>query len=346
MKKSLLLFFCYLLLISFTVAEEIKIVEDLPGKMIFTSKRSSDRNMYIYLLENGKLKNLKIESNMAKISPDGELVAAFVSDNKENDELCLYSLKENKIIKKYSIKIGIVNNLEWGKNNKYIIYGSYEKTGNKNEDGRNLYNKYLMRINIRNGKEKILKKFRDVGFWYDIEDICISPNNKRMLACIGESGKYKDVSKENMTKLYLMNIKGKKIKKLWDIAVPLGWYPDNKHILIHTNNKDWKQINNAFGSLYKLNVDTLEYEVVEDIVQKFYSSERLCPRGKYIYSAVNNPYQVFSLVVGRAGERDKEIMVTFPVPYDVESNGKKIIKYSDDSCPDWWYEGLKEFYEK
>ncbi|MDR0675479.1 MAG: hypothetical protein LBF97_00355 [Elusimicrobiota bacterium] len=335
MKKIMIIVFVILININlFLNSAEQKEARKIFGKIVFCSERTSDGNLYIFLLENGEIKNLGIESDIAKISPNGKLVAAFAeTKNNTNRELCIYDLRKNKIIKKHPIKNEQGYDIEWTRDGKYIIYAVKEETGKKNENGRNIYNTYLMRINIKTGKEEILREYRDVLFFYNIKNINISLDNKRMVLTIGISGEFKDY--ENILKVYVMDIDGKNEKVVWLVGVPLGWFPDNKNILIHTNRaEDASKINRKHGRLYKLNVDTLEKEIIEETVEEVYTTEKLTRDGQYIYSCIYNPFMSFNLVAGDLKDRSSGTMITYPIKY--EKYG--MIFYSDDSSPDWWYE--------
>lgn len=310
---------------SFAEEKEQKTAENLFGKVVFTSHRTSNGKLYAYLLENGKIENLGFRTDMAKISPNGKFVAGFVSEH----ELYIYDFKKKQVVKKYKTKYERYFSLEWAKDSKYLLYHTKEEI-DKEKD---IYNSYLMKLNIKNGKEEVLKKFENVGFWYNIKNINVSPNNKRIVLTIGVSGEYEDNNK--IVKICVTDKNGQNEKVVWLVGTPLGWYPDNKNILIHTNrNKDGTMINDTEGRLYKLNVDTLEKEIVEETVPFPYTMEKLSKDGLYIYSVrYCSPLMAWNLVVGKVGERENESMLTYPVPFDFHGE----LRYSDDSAPDWWY---------
>jgi hypothetical protein len=307
------------------VEEEPKIAENIPGRFTFTSHRTSDGKLYAFLLENGRIENLGIETDFMKISPNGNLGAAFITGN----DLVIYDFEKKEIIKEYKVKYEQTVALDWEKDEKYIYYDGKEEI-NKEKD---IYNTHFMRINLKNGKEEIIKSYKNVGHWYNLKNLNVSPNNKRIVYTIGISGEYEDEAK--MVKICVMNVNGKKEKLVWRVGTPLGWYPDNKNILIHTNMyEDGSMINNTKGRLYKINVDTLEKEIIEETVQAHYTMEKLSKDGKYMYSVrYFPPLMTWNLVIGDTGDRENEIMLTYPVPFVF--NG--MIRYSEDSSPDWWY---------
>ncbi|MDR0676032.1 MAG: hypothetical protein LBF97_03210, partial [Elusimicrobiota bacterium] len=77
-----------------------------------------------------------------------------------------------------------------------------------------------------------------------------------------------------------------------------------------------------------------EKEIIEETVQAHYTMEKLSKDGKYMYSVrYFPPLMTWNLVIGDTGDRENEIMLTYPVPFVF--NG--MIRYSEDSSPDWWY---------
>lgn len=301
---------------------------NVPGKMVFSSERTEDGVMYIYLLENGKIENLGFEAYVSKFSPDGKCIAIFAEKKKQTKYLYVYDIENRKIKSEYTLQYELEYDGDWTKDGKYLIYGCMEELPSK------WFNKYLMRINVDNGKEEIIRKYENVDYRYVISEIFVSPDNKRMVLTIGNSSEWDNP--EKVERLHIMDIDGKHDKALWEVGSPLGWFPDGKHILMHTNSDNkGNRINDKKGRLYKLNVDTLETEIVEEKITVNYGRERLTRDGKYIYSCryLHNPYFTYNIVMSRVGERDKEIMVTYPVPYTYHGE----TNYSDDSAPDWWY---------
>lgn len=327
MKKLNFLLLVMFLLTGYSFSEEKsqKLAENIPGKFTFSSHRTSNGKLYTFLLENGKIENLGIESDYMRISPNGKLGVGFISDS----GLVIYDFKKKKIVKNYDIKYEHTVGLDWTKNSKYLILDAKEEI----DKAKDIYNTYLLRLRVKDGNIEILKKYEKLGYWYGLKNINVAPDNKRMVMTVGVSGEYDDENK--MVKIYVTDIDGQNARMIWRVGTPLGWYPDNKNILIHTNrSENGEMINNTEGRLYKINVDTLEKKIVEETVPYVYTMEKLSKDGKYIYSVRYFPkLMAWNLVLGEVGKRQDEIMLTYPVPFEYNSQ----IRYSDDSAPDWWY---------
>ena len=77
----------------------------------------------------------------------------------------------------------------------------------------------------------------------------------------------------------------------------------------------------------------METEIIQETVKYPYSTERLSKDGEYIYSCRNNPFMSFNIVLANTDDREKEMNVTNPVPFELDG----VPVYSDDASPDWWY---------
>ena len=337
MKKLKIYIFIFGLLLfrnGFCLDMPEKLATNIPGKMVFGSARTSDGRVYVYLLENGKITNLGIEDFAPRFSPNGRYVSGFQADK----TLVLYDLKKQKIVKKHKIQYKVAYDHCWTQDGKYIIYGAQEELS-ENADGTGIYNKYVMKINVKNGKEKVLLKYENVRFMFNVSRFRMSPDNKSFLLTIGEATEHEDLTRTGT--LYLCNLKRKELKPLWKLATPVGWYPDSEHILISTNNlgknEFLKQINDENGRLYKVNIKTMETEIIEETVKDNYITERLSQDGDFIYGAWYSYLDTFNIVLAEVGKRVEGMMVTYPVPYTYKNKER----YSSDSAPDWWYKDFK-----
>jgi hypothetical protein len=330
MRKLVLLIIFFMIAISYAMSESEKIFEkELPGKMVFASERTDDGDVYIFLIENGKLEKLPFHSNSARFSPDGKMLSLV-----GRKEISIYNLEKRKIEKTFKLKNKHYYDSAWTRDGKYIIYGVKEEINKEKK----LYNTYLMRLEVKSGKEKILRKWENVGFWYNITDFFISNDNKRLLLAVGNT------SAENikdLNRVYVMDLNGKNEKEIWILGKTIGWYPDNKNILIHTNrNKEGEGFNKFRGSLLKIDVDTLEVKTIQSEIKDKYVDEFLTRDGKYVYSVryFPNPHFAYCIVLAQADKLEKreenEIMITYPVTYTYGG----AIKHNEDSSPDWYYE--------
>lgn len=121
MKKSIVSIMFVCLCFGYAVSEEQQIANNIPGKMVFSSTRSDDGKMYVYLLENGKIENLGFEA-AAKFSPNGKQLALFF-----RNEVYIYDLKKKAVIKRYGFKYKQYFDGDWTKDGKYLIYGAKEE---------------------------------------------------------------------------------------------------------------------------------------------------------------------------------------------------------------------------
>jgi len=136
--------------------------------------------------------------------------------------------------------------------------------------------------------------------------------------------------------VYLMDVKTGIKQTIWEGADSPAWFPDGENILLCTNKtKKGETITGFFGVLLKVNLSTLDYQILEQINEmKMYF--RVSKDGKYLYYSKPLPKYKKSraIVVAPLDNLDKEIVVTTPVPI-VTSQGT-LLEYSQDFGADWY----------
>lgn len=107
------------------------------------------------------------------------------------------------------------------------------------------------------------------------------------------------------------------------------WFPDGKRIAFYTNiGTDGKQINDQFGALFTMNIETKQIQKVRDLDFPAMDGIKLSKDGKYFYLSKNPGYGGSIIVLWPVDDPTKEIRVTESV--------KNWLGYSNDTRPDWW----------
>lgn len=288
---------------------------NIPGKLVFESLREGKgvEDDGIYVLKKGKLQLITKNGGFPKWSPDGKLIACY-----GKKALWFYD-DEGNLINTISTKYQPMD-FVWCFDGNSLIYSAREKLEN------NKYNVYLIHLNLSDKSEMMLKEYINKSIAFTLSFLRISYDNKRLLFHSGTQG-------ENDSYIYVINYDGTNLRQLRKNAIPLFWFPDNEHMAFATN-RDEKDnlINQECGRIYKINVDTNELSIIEEITHLLYKDEHISRDGKYMYYARPARGNTYQLAMCPIGERNKEIPITYS--YFVNS----IIKYTNDWHPDW-YEG-------
>ena len=284
---------------------------EVKGRFVFARDVNSAKRKRLCIARAGKVKDIYNKCGTPTWSPDGEKILAFSND------LYIFD-KQGNLEQKILVKYAAIGSI-WYPDGESIIYPGYIEKNDK-------LDWYIVRRYLEDGREDILYKSEQTSYSIRIFEIDISPDGKRIIFTYGEIQ-----GDENY--IYIMNIDGTGLKRLYQGGIECSWYPDSKHIYFETNtDRQGKMINNAWGRAYKMNVDTGDLEIVEETIKYAYRGTRVSRDGKYLVYSKPTKEGGSQIMICPIGERreDKEIAVTY--------SKLKQGRYTQDTNPDWWQE--------
>ncbi|MGH7889517.1 MAG: hypothetical protein ACRENF_03095 [Thermodesulfobacteriota bacterium] len=283
---------------------------DVPGRFVF--KRAAPGEVgypNVYIPKEGVTRKVDVKSTYPSWSPDGQSFASCYLDTK-----AIYIFDENRNpIKEIKCPFN-ARDVNWSLDGQKLFYVGAEAKVRKITD-----TYYLMAYDLKEDKHEKIKGF---GLDEEIYRLYLSPDGKRLTFNISSA-----VNSSVPDFTYLFNLETKEIKKLHSKAHPIGWFPDSRHIAIETNTApDGTWMNKPHGFVAKLNVETMEFEIIHDN-EFHYGQTRLSKDGKYLYYS-RNLLKGGRAIFIRSLELNKEVQITKPVPMQ---GG-----FSEDAYPDWY----------
>ena|GEM_PF-3959019 len=278
------------------------------GKFLFESSRSGN-SIDLYMSKNGKVALIAKKAYYPEWSPDGRLIACVVEKQRDKikEKGILLIDDAGRTIDMLEIDPA-PSKLDWSPDGSKIYYARQRKDKPIYDDGFYVFNL------SRREHGKVHSFDSDV----QITEMSISPLGDKIL--------YK--TSEPKIAIYMLDLKNSEIKYLSN-GVNSAWYPDGKHITFNTNiDEAGNQINDGYGNIYKMNVETGEKTIVRPVKHLMMLGLRVSKDGKYFYYTIQGAGGGQQIVVSPIDNEKVEIPVTQPI---MTSSG-----FSQDHSPDWY----------
>jgi len=298
---SILLFFS----LGCSLADDVKITNEIKGKFIFYALRDLKLPWNIYISQDGEITKFK-----RAISPlwsvDGEKIACV-----KDSAITIFDTTGN-LIQSFPNTKGAVK-ITWSPDNTRFAYSAKGLSSQK-------FDKIFL-YNIQTEKKVKLVDYKNE---FSITKISFSPKGDKILFQKTDPNDFKRCG------IYIYDLKHSSLDLISKQGFIPAWYPDGKHIVITTNrDEEWGMINKKLGVLMKININTRKKERIREVTS-FIKDIRISSDGKYFYYSKPIAKGGYIIIVSPINESDIEIPVTKPVDL---GRGQG---YSQDLNADWY----------
>ncbi len=272
--------------------------------MVFSSFRSVQDKNAIYLWQDGRIRKLADHYVGPVISFDGSKVAAVASD-RSIEVLDL----QGQVISKIATEEP-PSGLLWSSLGNQIYYLM------KNDTKRIA----LFRVDVLTAKHEQVFSLPES----DVMDYDVSQDGRRIIYSLA-------TPRHHSYGVFVTDDKGANKKEVAGLAINPMWFTDSRHIMAYSNTDvSGNQINKGLGVIFKLDVDTGQRQIIQDV--PFMSLEaqiKLSRHNDHFYTSRACGNQGFNIVAWPVG-RFQEIM---NLTECTEIGGGVS---SRDSFPDWY----------
>jgi len=282
--------------------------DPIKGKFVFTSSRTGN-SIDVYVSKNKKVLLIAKKAYSPKWSPDGKVVACAVEGRfNEIGKDGILIIDQNGKVKDFFETERTPVKVDWDPTGEKIYYTQPKKD-------KKIYDEGIFVLDLAKREHK---KIYGLDTESKITGISISSIGDKILFHKSDPG----------IEIYLVDLKNNETKYL-SRGVNPAWFPDGKHIAFTTNiDENGNQINDAYGNIYKMNVETGEREAVRVVKYLMTLGLKVSKDGKYFYYTVQGDGAGQRIVVSPIDNEKVEIPVTTPI---MTSSG-----LSQDHDPDWY----------